>query len=223
MRDEHGRLVKPSEFIPAAERYNLMPAIDRWVVRQACTRLARRREDARREPYMLGINVSATTLNDEQFLEFVVNELSNADLAPGALCFELTEGAAMTGLATATRFIGELRGRSCRFSLDDFGSGLSSFMFLKNLPVDYLKIDGQFMHNVAHDHIDRSLVEAIAQIGESMGIRTVAERVDSADVLARLAEVGIEYAQGHYIGAPQPVEMLEALVAVDSKELRLRA
>jgi len=223
MRDEQGRLVKPSEFIPAAERYNLMPAIDRWVVRQACTRLARRRGETRGEHFMLGINVSASTINDEQFLEFVVGELSTADLAPGALCFELTEGAAMTGLAAATRFIGELRGRGCRFSLDDFGSGLSSFMFLKNLPVDYLKIDGQFMHNVAHDHIDRSLVEAIAQIGESMGIRTVAERVDSAEVLARLAEVGIEYAQGHYIGAPQPVEMLEALVATDSKELRLRA
>jgi diguanylate cyclase (GGDEF)-like protein/PAS domain S-box-containing protein len=223
MRDEQGRLVKPSEFIPAAERYNLMPAIDRWVVHQACTRLARRRGDTCGEHFMLGINISATTLNDEQFLEFVLSELSGADVAPGAICFELTEGAAMTSLAAATRFIRELRGHGCRFSLDDFGSGLSSFMFLKNLPVDYLKIDGQFMQNVAHDHIDRSLVEAIAQIGESMGIRTVAERVDSADVLARLAEVGIEYAQGHYIGAPQPVGMLEALVTADSKELRLRA
>jgi len=223
MRDEHGELVQPSEFIPAAERYNLMPAIDRWVVRQACTRLARRRTDMRGEHYMLGINVSATTLNDEQFLDFVLAEISAADLAPGALCFELTEGAAMTGLAAATRFIGELRGRGCRFSLDDFGSGLSSFIFLKNLPVDYLKLDGQFMHNVTRDHIDRSLVEAIARIGESMGIRTVAERVDSAELLARLAEVGVEYAQGHYISAPQPVELLETLLAADSTEVRLRA
>jgi diguanylate cyclase (GGDEF)-like protein/PAS domain S-box-containing protein len=223
MRDEQGALVQPSEFIPAAERFNLMPAIDRWVVRQACQRLAHRRGDTRREPYMLGINLSATTLNDEQFLDFVIAELARVDLAPGALCFELTEGAAMTSLASATHFISELRDRGCRFSLDDFGSGLSSFIFLKNLPVDFLKIDGQFMHNVTHDHIDRSLVEAIAQIGQTMDIRTVAERVDSADVLARLAEIGIEYAQGHYIGAPQPVAVLESLVRADGDELRLLA
>jgi diguanylate cyclase (GGDEF)-like protein len=223
MRDEQGQLVQPAEFIPAAERFNLMPAIDRWVVRQACGRLAHRRGDARFEPYVLGINISATTLNDEQFLDFVIAELAAADLAPGALCFELTESAAMTSLASATHFIDELRGRGCRFSLDDFGSGLSSFIFLKNLPVDFLKLDGQFMHNVAHDHIDRSLVGAIAQIGETMGIRTIAERVDSAEVLARLAEAGIEYAQGHYIGAPQPVDVLQSLVAADPAQLRLRA
>jgi len=224
MRDEQGQLVQPSEFIPAAERFNLMPAIDRWVVRQACTRLAHRRGDATREPYMLAINISSTTLNDEQFLDFVVAELAGADLSPGALCFELTEAAAMTSLAAATHFIRELRGRGCRFSLDDFGSGLSSFIFLKNLPVDFLKLDGQFMHNVIHDHIDRSMVEAIAQIGESMGIRTIAERVDSADVLARLADIGIQYAQGNYISAPQPVDLLESLVRVDaSAELRLLA
>ena len=220
MRDEQGLLVQPSEFIPAAERFNLMPQIDRWVVRQACRRLAHRRGDTTREPYMLAVNISSTTLNDEQFLDFVINEISRAELAPGALCFELTEAAAMTGLASATHFIRELRQRGCRFSLDDFGSGLSSFIFLKSLPVDYLKIDGQFMHNVARDHIDRSMVEAIAQIGESMNIRTIAERVDSADVLARLAEIGIQYAQGNYISAPQPVDVLATLVGTDSAELR---
>jgi len=223
MRDEQGQLVQPSEFIPAAERFNLMPTIDRWVVRQACARLAHRRGDTSREPYMLAINISATTLNDEQFLQFVVGELTRADLAAGSLCFEFTEAAAMNSLAAATHFIRELRGHGCRFSLDDFGSGLSSFMFLKNLPVDFLKLDGQFMHNVTHDHIDRSMVEAIAQIGESMSIRTVAERVDSADVLARLADIGIQYAQGHYISAPQPVEILESLVRADAAELRLLA
>jgi diguanylate cyclase (GGDEF)-like protein/PAS domain S-box-containing protein len=223
MRDEHGQLVQPAEFIPAAERFNLMPAIDRWVVRQTCTRLAHRRGDSSREPYVLAVNISATTLNDEQFLDFVVAELTRADLELGALCFEFTEAAAMNSLATATRFIRELRDRGCRFSLDDFGSGLSSFMFLKNLPVDFLKIDGQFMYNVAHDHIDRSMVEAIAQIGESMSIRTVAERVDSAAVLARLAEIGIQYAQGHYVGAPRSVEILESLVRADADELRLLA
>ena len=220
MRDEHGQLVQPAEFIPAAERFNLMPMIDRWVVRQACSRLAHRNGDASREPYMLAVNISSTTLNDEHFLDFVVAELARADLAPGALCFEFTEAAAMTSLAAATHFIHELRQRGCRFSLDDFGSGLSSFIFLKSLPVDFLKIDGQFMHNVTRDEIDRSMVEAIAQIGASMNIRTVAERVDSAEVLSRLAEIGIQYAQGHYIGAPQPVDVLASLVAIDQAELR---
>ena len=124
---------------------------------------------------MLAINLSATTLNDERFLDFVLAELAAADVSPGALCFEMTETAAMSSLANATHFIRELRERGCRFSLDDFGSGLSSFMYLKNLPVDYLKIDGQFVHNVAHDRVDRSMVEAIAQIGQTMGIRTIAE------------------------------------------------
>jgi diguanylate cyclase (GGDEF)-like protein/PAS domain S-box-containing protein len=224
MRDESGTLVQPAEFIPAAERFNLMPAIDRWVVRQACTRLAHRRSDAEaRTPFMLCINISGTTLNDEQFLDYVIAEIAAADLSPGALCFELTEAGAMTSLAAATHFMTELRRRGCRFALDDFGSGLSSFMFLKNLPVDYLKIDGQFMHNVTHDRIDRSMVEAIAQIGETMGIGTIAERVDSAQVLARLAEIGIQYAQGNYIGAPLPVEVLATLLADDPSVVRLTA
>jgi len=224
MRDENGMLVQPSEFIPAAERFNLMPAVDRWVVRRACSRLAHRRGDhGTREPFTLSINISGTTLNDEQFLDFVLAEMAAADVSAGALCFELTEAAAMTSLAAATHFIRELRSRGCRFALDDFGSGLSSFIFLKNLPVDYLKIDGQFMHNVTHDRIDRSMVEAIAQIGDTMGIRTIAERVDSADVLARLADIGIQYAQGHYIGEPQPVEILDTLLQADPADFRLTA
>jgi diguanylate cyclase (GGDEF)-like protein len=223
MKDENGMLVQPSEFIPAAERFNLMPALDRWVVRQACTRHAHRRSDTERAPFTLAINVSATTLNDEQFLDFVLAEMAAADVSPGALCFEMTETAAMSSLANAKHFVRELRERGCRFSLDDFGSGLSSFIFLKNLPVDFLKIDGQFMHNVAHDRVDRGLVEAIAQIGQTMGIRTIAERVDSAEVLARLADIGIEYAQGHHIAAPQPVENLETLIAREPDVIRRTA
>ncbi len=224
MRDEHGTLVQPAEFIPAAERFNLMPVVDRWVVRQACSRLAHRRNDAaNRTPFTLSINISGTTLNDEQFLDYVINEIAAADLSPGALCFELTEAGAMTSLAAATHFIDELRRRGCSFALDDFGSGLSSFMFLKSLPVDYLKIDGQFMHNVNHDRIDRSMVEAIVQIGDTMGISTIAERVDSARVLARLADIGIQYAQGNYIGPPLPVESLATLLAEDSSTVRLTA
>jgi diguanylate cyclase (GGDEF)-like protein/PAS domain S-box-containing protein len=219
MRDENGHLVQPAEFIPAAERFNLMPAIDRWVVHQACTHFVHRRnEEGRRANFTLAVNISPTTINDEQFLDHVIAEVTAADISPGSLCFELTEAAAMTSLASATRFIRELRARGCRFSLDDFGSGLSSFMFLKNLPVDFLKIDGQFVHNVIHDPIDRSMVEAIARIGNAMGIATVAERVDSAEVLQCLAELGVQYAQGHYLAAPQPIDVLASLVAAEPLE-----
>ena len=214
MRDESGQLVQPAEFIPAAERFNLMPALDRWVVRQACQHLAHKRsDDLSRAPYTISINVSTTTINDEQFLDYVIAEMATADLSPGALCFELTESTAMSSLAAATRFIHELRKRGCKFSLDDFGSGLSSFLFLKNLPVDYIKVDGSFVQNVAQDVIDRSMVEAITQIGRTMGIATIAERVDSAEVLNQLAELGVQYAQGHFIASPQPVEALASLVA----------
>jgi diguanylate cyclase (GGDEF)-like protein/PAS domain S-box-containing protein len=214
IRDESGQLVQPAEFIPAAERFNLMPLLDRWVVRQACQRLAHRRvQDNSSAPYSITINISTTTINDEHFLDYVIAEIANADLSPGALCFELTENTAMTSLAAATHFIHELRKRGCKFALDDFGSGLSSFLFLKNLPVDYIKIDGSFVHNVAQDMIDRSMVEAITRIGRSMKIDIIAERVDSADVLNHLAELGVKYAQGHYIASPQPVEALLPLIA----------
>ena len=213
MRDENGELVLPAEFIPAAERFNVMPSIDRWVVKQACRQLAHRRDGTHTTaPYCMTINVSSTTINDEQFLDYVLAEIANADVSPGALCFELTETTAMTSLAAATRFIRELRARGVKFSLDDFGSGLSSFMFLKNLPVDYIKIDGQFVHNVTSDPIDRSMVEAITQIAGTMGIATIAERVDSAEVLEQLAVIGVQFAQGHYIASPQPVEALRTLM-----------
>jgi diguanylate cyclase (GGDEF)-like protein len=214
MRDENGQLVQPNEFIPAAERFNLMARIDRWVVRQACRSLAHRRSTEESIlPYCLTINVSTTTINDEQFLDYVIAEMAAAEVSPGALCFELTETTAMTSLAAATHFIRQLRKRGVRFSLDDFGSGLSSFMFLKNLPVDYVKIDGQFVHNVAQDAIDRSMVEAITQIAGTMGIATIAERVDSAEVLEQLAIIGVQYAQGHYVASPQPVAVMQSILS----------
>jgi len=212
LRGENGALILPAEFIPAAERYNLMPTIDRWVVRQALGTLAHYRGDGDpRHGYTLSINLSGTSLNDERFLDFLINELQSHDLSPGAVCFEITETAAIANLANVVHFMRELRARGCQFSLDDFGSGLSSFMYLKNLPVDYLKIDGQFIQNVTTDHVDRSMVVAINQIGRAMGIKTVAERVESKEVLRCLADIGIEYAQGMYIAAPESVESLSRI------------
>ncbi|MDY0067892.1 MAG: EAL domain-containing protein [Steroidobacteraceae bacterium] len=212
MRNEQGELIGPAEFIPAAERYNVMPMIDRWVVSQALGALAHYRSDGdARHGYTLSINLSGTSLNDDRFLEFLISELQTYDLSPGAVCFEITETAAISNLPNVVHFMREFKARGCEFSLDDFGSGLSSFMYLKNLPVDYLKIDGQFVQNMTNDHVDRSMVEAIAQIGHAMGIKTIAERVETAEVLACLAEIGVEYAQGYYIAAPQSVEALSRI------------
>ncbi|WP_168160060.1 EAL domain-containing protein [Steroidobacter denitrificans] len=212
MRGENGQLVLPAEFIPAAERYNVMPMIDRWVVSQALGSLAHYRTDGdARFGYTLSINLSGTSLNDDRFLEFLINELQTYDLSPGAVCFEITETAAIYNLPKVVHFMQEFRARGCLFSLDDFGSGLSSFMYLKTLPVDYLKIDGQFIHNMSSDRVDRTMVEAISRIGRAMGIKTIAERVESAEVLTCLAQIGIEYAQGFYIAVPQSVEALSRI------------
>ena len=211
MRGEQGELIHPAEFIPAAERYNIMPMIDRWVVSQALGTLAHYRTDGAGSGYTLSINLSGTSLNDDRFLEFLINELQTYDLSPGAVCFEITETAAISNLANVVHFMKEFRQRGCLFSLDDFGSGLSSFMYLKNLPVDYLKIDGQFIQNVTTDHVDRSMVEAITQIGHAMGIKTIAERVETAEVLQCLAEIGLEYAQGIFIAPPVSVDSLSRI------------
>lgn len=212
MRGEHGELVLPAEFIPAAERYNVMSMIDRWVVSQALGTLAHYRTDGdARHGYTISINLSGTSLNDDRFLEFLINELQGYDLSPGAVCFEITETAAISNLPNVVHFMREFRARGCQFSLDDFGSGLSSFMYLKNLPVDYLKIDGQFIQNVTTDPVDRCMVEAITQIGHAMGIKTIAERVETAEVLSCLADIGVEYAQGIYIAVPESVESLSRI------------
>jgi diguanylate cyclase (GGDEF)-like protein/PAS domain S-box-containing protein len=203
MRDEDGALVQPIEFIPAAERYNVMPAIDRWVVRQALDTLLRRTSLS--DGFTVAINLSGTTLNDERFLEFLITELSSVDLKPGTLCFEITETAAIANLHNVVFFMKELRARGVCFALDDFGAGLSSFSYLKTLPVDYLKIDGQFVENVGGDPIDRSMVEAICKVARAMGLKTIAERVEGADILETLAKLGVNYAQGYFIAQPMPI------------------
>jgi diguanylate cyclase (GGDEF)-like protein/PAS domain S-box-containing protein len=202
LRDESGALVTPAEFIPAAERYNVMPSIDRWVVRQALDRLVHRIGSGVK-PFTIAVNLSGTSLNDERFLEYLIAELSNNELAAGAMCFEITETAAIANLGNVVHFMRELKSRGCHFALDDFGSGLSSFLYLKTLPVDYLKIDGQFVENVTRDRVDRSMVEAISQVGKTMGIQTIAERVESAEVMAELGRLGIGYAQGFHIAKPR--------------------
>jgi diguanylate cyclase (GGDEF)-like protein/PAS domain S-box-containing protein len=202
LRDESGTIVTPAEFIPAAERYNIMPSIDRWVVRQALDHVVHRIASGVK-PFTIAVNLSGTSLNDERFLEFMIAQLGTSELVPGAMCFEITETAAIENLSNVVYFMRELKTRGCHFALDDFGSGLSSFLYLKTLPVDYLKIDGQFVENVTRDPVDRSMVAAISQIGNAMGIQTIAERVESPEVLAELGRLGIGFAQGFYIAKPR--------------------
>ncbi|MGI9203512.1 MAG: EAL domain-containing protein [Woeseiaceae bacterium] len=209
MRDEKGELVGPDQFIPAAERYNLMSTLDRWVIRQALSQLADRSSGADRAHFTLAINLSGTSLSEDRFLEFVIEELEKQNLPQGAICFEITETAAISNLSRVIHFMQALKKLGCKFSLDDFGSGLSSFTYLKNLPVDYLKIDGQFIHNVAEDRVDESMVRAINQVGQAMGIEAIAERVETKEVLEKLSELGIAFAQGYYIARPTSVETFE--------------
>jgi diguanylate cyclase (GGDEF)-like protein/PAS domain S-box-containing protein len=202
MIDEEGRIVAPSAFIPAAERYHLITTIDRWVVHaaflaMACNTLARGDETR------FSINLSGHSIGDPGFLDVVLAELDATGISPERVYFEITETAAVSNLVQATHFIRVLKEMGFRFILDDFGSGLSSFAYLKNLQVDFLKIDGAFVRNMAEDTVQRALVEAIHQIGRVMGIRTIAESVEDDNSLALLRLIGVDYAQGYQLGRPE--------------------
>ena len=206
LRDDDGHLVPPGEFIPAAERYNVMSVIDRWVVSRAIEFLTEWRAQGKSLP-LLAVNLSGTSLNDQSFIDFVMHQVEDTALA-AALCFEITETAAVTNLSNVAFVMRELKTRGCKFSLDDFGTGLSSFMYLKSLPVDYLKIDGQFVRRIADDPVDRSMVEAVCKVGRTLGIETVAECVEVQSVLDELGRIGVDYAQGYFVANPQPIAEL---------------
>jgi diguanylate cyclase (GGDEF)-like protein/PAS domain S-box-containing protein len=203
-------LIPPSAFIPAAERYYLMPAIDRWVIARAFAVL--REGDSVLAPScrasIYAINLSGQSLCDDQFLDYVIEHLRQSGIAPERLCFEITETAAIANLTRAITFIARLKDMGCRFALDDFGSGLSSFGYLKNLPVDYLKIAGNFIQDIAVDPVDHAMVDAINQIGHVIGLQTIAESVENEAVLAKLRLLGVDYVQGYGIESPQPLREL---------------
>ncbi|HEY3730734.1 MAG TPA: EAL domain-containing protein, partial [Steroidobacteraceae bacterium] len=204
LREDSGQLVLPGEFIPAAERYNMVAAIDRWVMQRAVQALREHAVDGDEPPFLFALNLSGMSIGDRGFLEFALSLTEDPRIARG-LCFEITETAVITSMAEAVYFMRELKKRGCRFALDDFGSGLSSFHYLKNLPVDFLKIDGQFIGSVTTDAVDRSMVEAISHVGRTLGIATIAEKVESAAVFAELKRLRVQYAQGYWIARPAPI------------------
>ena len=199
MVDSDGSWIPPMAFIPAAERYGLMPRVDRWVIAQACRELAALRSTGRRLPVCM-INLSGASVSDPSLADYIGSCLRQYSLPGPQIGFELTETAAIGNLASASQLMTRLRGLGSPIALDDFGSGMSSFSYLKALPIDYLKIDGGFVRDVCTDPVDRAVVEAIQRIGRVMGIQTIAESVENEEVLRALAEIGVDYAQGIHIG-----------------------
>ena len=199
----------PAEFIRAAERYRLMPHVDRWVVQAVLSALGR---GAMRLPpgRSVAINISGQTLGDAEFLEFVVDCFDHTGANPGDICFDVTESAVVANLDHARRFIGVLHGMGCEFALDDFGSGLSSLSTLKTLPMDYLKIDGSFIANLAVDTVNQAMVGAMIELSRSLHFRIVAEQVEDQSSLDTVKEMGIDFAQGFFIGRPQPLSVTPA-------------
>ena len=210
LEDETGNIISPMAFIPAAERYHLMHLIDRWVIATLFAQLEQQYQHfpADRltgQPSVYAINLSGASINDEQFISFVKAQFSRFQISPTAICFEITETTAIANLAKAAQIISELKALGCQFALDDFGSGMSSFAYLKNLPVDYVKIDGVFVRDIVKDAIAAQMVEAISRIAAVMNIQTIAEFVADAEIFQKLQMLGVDYAQGYAIAPPRPL------------------
>jgi diguanylate cyclase (GGDEF)-like protein/PAS domain S-box-containing protein len=201
MRDEAGKIVSPDHFIAAAERYNITPAIDRWVIENTMRWLVSE-ADERERLLMCAINLSGQSLGDDKFLPFVIEQFQKSGLDATKICFEITETAAVASFSQANRFIKSLKELGCKFSLDDFGTGLSSFGYLKHFPVDYLKIDGSFVRGILTDPIDREMVRSINEIGHLTGKLVIAEFAENQEIIQTLASLGVDYAQGYGIAQP---------------------
>jgi diguanylate cyclase (GGDEF)-like protein/PAS domain S-box-containing protein len=201
MRDEQGKIVSPDHFIAAAERYNITPAIDRWVIENTFRFLVSE-ADERERLSMCAINLSGQSLGDDKFLPFVIEQFQKSGLDASKICFEITETSAVASFSQANRFIRSLKELGCKFSLDDFGTGLSSFNYLKQFPVDYLKIDGSFVRGILNDAIDREMVRSINEIGHLTGKLVIAEFAENSEIIQTLASLGVDYAQGYGIAQP---------------------
>lgn len=204
MKGKDGRDVPPGAFIPAAERFAMMPMLDRWVIKRALGWL-KNAESRGQRVGLCSINISGHSLGDDDLKDFILGQLKHYAIPAEKICFEITETAAVSRLDQAIHFIGEMRELGCRFALDDFGTGMSSFAYLKNLPVDFLKIDGSFVRDLLDDPVDCGMVESINQIGHLMGLKTIAEYVETDSVRERLIDIGVDYVQGFGISRPEPL------------------
>ena len=204
MRARDGTLVGPESFLPSAERYDLATRIDRWVL-DAMLSWFNKYPDQLDELQMCAVNLSGQSLSDEKFLNEIVEQLSTSNIPAETICFEITETAAILNLAKASQFIKTLKRLGCSFALDDFGSGLSSFAYLKSLPVDFVKIDGFFVKDVVTDPVDLAMVKAINDMAHAMGKLTIAEFVEDKEILQKVVDLGVDYVQGYGIAQPAPL------------------
>lgn len=204
MRDKEGNLMGPEAFLPSAERYDLATRIDRWVL-DAMFNWFGKYPDQLEGLEMCAVNLSGQSLSDEKFLQEITGHLSNPGIPAEKICFEITETAAIQNLAKASQFIKTLKRLGCSFALDDFGSGLSSFAYLKSLPVDFVKIDGFFVKDVVRDSVDLAMVKAINDMAHAMGKLTIAEFVEDKEILQKLVDLGVDYVQGYGIAKPAPL------------------
>lgn len=210
MRDQQNNLIFPDSFIPAAERFDLMPSVDRWVVTNVLQWIKTNLEQLSPEQEF-SINLSGKSFLDPKFKDFLIGILKEFEIDAKYICFELTESAAVGKFSDAIKFISTFRDKGYRFSLDDFGSGMCSLKYLRNLPVDYLKIDGSFVKEIANDKISLSIVESVNSIAHAMGMRTVAEYVENEGIYELLKKMGVDYSQGYFIDKPKPLDDLLAM------------
>jgi diguanylate cyclase (GGDEF)-like protein/PAS domain S-box-containing protein len=209
MKDESDNWITPGFFLPAAERYNIAPKLDRWVVSSVMSWLSDN-QSSLEQLQMCSINLSGLSLCDHTFANFVKSEIDNSRIPANKICFEITETAAISNLQDAAEFINAIRNFGCTFALDDFGSGMSSYAYLKALPVDFLKIDGMFVKDILIDPIDMAMVKSINDIGHVFGLKTIAEFVETEEIIAELDKLGVDFAQGYAIGKPVPIDMLNS-------------
>ena len=200
-----GEIVPPGAFIPAAERYHLMPELDRWVIQRLFSELNRNQSQIQGQLDLISVNLSGQTLNEKSFGQWLTEALGRLNFPHSRICFEITETAAVANLKDASAFMHSIRQHGCKFALDDFGSGLSSFGYLRSLPVDYLKVDGAIVKEVADDPIAASMVAAVQHVASVMNLETIAEFVESDAIRHKLQEIGVSYVQGYAIGRPKPL------------------
>ncbi|HEV2611808.1 MAG TPA: EAL domain-containing protein, partial [Noviherbaspirillum sp.] len=231
MINEKGDLIFPGTFLPAAERFDVMLSIDRWVIQTVCEWLKNTRRNFGQVYRMLAsgleqnhesrtvdsyysVNLSGATLNDVATGDFILQMFDRYKVDPRLICFEITETVAISNLDAASMLIRSMKKLGCKFALDDFGSGFSSFAYLKMLPVDYLKIDGMFVRDITANGINHALVRAINDVGHVMGMETIAEFVENDAILEIIRDLGVDYAQGHAVGSLKPLQAMSIMKAV---------
>jgi diguanylate cyclase (GGDEF)-like protein/PAS domain S-box-containing protein len=212
MKDEHGNIIPPGDFLPAAEHYGIVKILDHWVIRTMFTWLNEHPEVAE-QVKLCSINLSGNSIGDEHFMHHLTQDFKHCMFSPEKICFEVTETAAIQNLSVASLFFDTIKELGCSFSLDDFGSGMSSFGYLKQLNIDYLKIDGLFVKDIVIDPVDAAMVRSINEVGHMMGLKTIAEYVENQEIMDVLKDIGVDFAQGYGVRRPEPLSELPKLIS----------